>query len=72
MTQPIKPTRKEVERFIIANGGKPHYSGKRNTLFIASYSEKCESKVIDQFGYGLPFKLKTINMAKKIYVNITD
>lgn len=67
-----QPTKKQVMRFIIENGGQPHYSGKSKIMFISSYSTKIESKVKDEFGNSLPYELKTIKAPSKYHVMSTE
>lgn len=54
--------KKEVSDFVKALGGSVSYMGSKKILFITDphpFDNDIEKKVIDKFGYGLPFKLAT-------------
>jgi hypothetical protein len=51
--------KKKVAKFINSLGGQSSYSGKRRTMFIHKNTNDIESKVIQEFGYGILFRLET-------------
>lgn len=54
--------KKQVAEFIKSLGGTSGYSGKTKTMYVKGGSIMAydiEIKVIEVFGYGLPFKMAT-------------
>lgn len=54
--------KKTVTDFVKSLGGQTAYSGKTKTMFIKDphpFDNDIEGKVLDKFGFGLPFKLAT-------------
>lgn len=53
----------KVKQFVKSLGGTTAYSGKTKTMFILNdphpFDCDIEHKCIVEFGFGLPFKLKT-------------
>ena len=57
-----KQMKKVVSNFVKSLGGKTAYSGKTKTMFIKDpnpLGNDIEKKVLDKFGFGLPFRLVT-------------
>lgn len=53
-------SKKEVSDFVKSLGGNTAYSGREKTMFIKDphpFDNDIELKVLDKFGYSLPFKL---------------
>lgn len=51
-----------VSDFVKSLGGQTAYSGKRKEMFIKDphpFDNDIEKKVLEKFGYGLPFKIST-------------
>jgi hypothetical protein len=52
--------KKIVSDFIKSLGATTAYSGKSKTMYIkGSFNEDIEQKVLDNFGFNLPFKIAT-------------
>ena len=54
--------KKQVSDFVKSLGGTASYSGKHKIMFIDNNGIEdglIELRVVEKFGYGLPFKLKT-------------
>lgn len=54
--------KKVVSNFVKSLGGQTSYSGKTKTMFIKDphpFDNDIEKKVLNKFGFGLPFKLAT-------------
>ena len=54
--------KKKVSDFIKSFGATTAYSGRTKTMYIKNASVEdfdLEQKILDQFGYGLPFKIET-------------
>jgi hypothetical protein len=57
-----KKMKKLVSDFIKSFGATTAYSGKTKTMYIKNASIEdfdIEEKVLDKFGFGLPFKIAT-------------
>lgn len=50
--------KKQVEIFVKSLGGNTRYSGNLKTMFING-PDSIEAAVVEKFGYGLEFTLKT-------------
>lgn len=51
-----------ITDFVEQLGGTTKYSGKQKTMFISDphpFDNDIEKKLIEKFGYGLPFKIFT-------------
>ena len=56
--------KKLISNYVKELNGQTHYSGKTKTMFIQdpnSFDNYIERKVLEKFGFGLPFKLATFN-----------
>ena len=55
--------KKQVTDYVKSLGGNTAYSGNTKTMFIKNdphpFDNYIESLVIEKFGFGLPFSLKT-------------
>jgi hypothetical protein len=54
--------KKQVLNFIKSMGATATYSGKYRTMYIKNASVEdidIEEKIIEKYGYGLPFKIAT-------------
>jgi len=54
--------KKKVSDFIKSFGATTAYSGRTKTMYIKNASVEdfdLEQKILDEFGYGLPFKIAT-------------
>lgn len=54
--------KKIVSDFVKSLGGQTAYSGKTKTMFVKAphpLDSEIEEKVLDKFGFGLPFRLTT-------------
>lgn len=55
--------KKQVTDFVKSLGATTAYSGKTRTMYIKDdphpFDNDIEKKVIDKFGFGLPFRIAT-------------
>lgn len=53
--------KKKVSDFVKSLGGTTQYSGKSKTMYIHhtrfNFNDDVHTKIIEKFGYNLPFKL---------------